>query len=284
MSVTAVVTCFNQGATIAATLASIKNQTHPPELTIVVDDGSTDPETVTTLNGISDEKTRVIRIPNGKVSRARNVGIEAAKSEYVLILDSDDLFEPTFLEKATARLAASAEVGLVSCWIETMGLANWQVKPEGGDVLGFLHKNNCPGQVLMRRVCWQDAGGYREDMTQGYEDWDFYLSVTKRGWRAEIIPEPLLKYYIVAASSNTAGYQIRLQLVREIVTNHREVYERHLEHVICQKEQALLERNDQIRELLLGGVEERLAHPNVSFGDGGMAFAIQVEVLRRARR
>jgi glycosyltransferase involved in cell wall biosynthesis len=282
-NVTAVVTCFNQGSTIAATLASLQGQTTPPVQTLVVDDGSTDPATIAALNEISDASTRVIRIPNGKVSRARNVGIDAASSDYVLCLDSDDLFEPTFLEKATARLDASEEVGLVSSWIETMGLARWQVKPEGGDLLGFLHKNNCPGQVLMRRVCWAKAGGYREDMIQGYEDWDFYIAVTKHGWRAEIIPEFLLKYHIAASSSNTAGYKIRPQLVREIVKNHREVYERHLEDVICMKEQALLERNDEVRELLLGAVEDRLAHPNVSFGDGGMAFAVQIEMARRAR-
>lgn len=188
-SVTAVVTCFNQGATIAATLESVRGQTQPPSSIIVVDDGSTDPQTLTILDQLSDASTQVIRLANGKVSRARNIGIAAARSDYVLVLDSDDLFEPTFLEKSAARLDASDEVGLVSSWIRTMGLADWEVKPEGGPLLSFLHKNNCPGQVLMRRACWERAGGYREDMLQGYEDWDFYISVTKHGWRADIIPE-----------------------------------------------------------------------------------------------
>jgi glycosyltransferase involved in cell wall biosynthesis len=283
-SVTAVVTCFNQGATIAATLESVRGQTQPPSSIIVVDDGSTDRQTLTILDQLSDASTQVIRLANGKVSRARNIGIAAARTDYVLVLDSDDLFEPTFLEKSAARLDASDEIGLVSSWIRTMGLADWEVKPEGGPLLSFLHKNNCPGQVLMRRACWERAGGYREDMLQGYEDWDFYISVTKHGWRADIIPEFLLKYYISPSSSNTNGYRIRLQLVRDIVAKHRDVYERHLEDVLVLKEQALLERNEEIRSLLLGGVEERLRNPHVSFGDGGMAFAVQLEVDRRAGR
>lgn len=70
---------------------------------VVVDDGSDTPvETV--LEGIEDARMRVLRIPHGRVSRARNAGIEAARGEYFRFVDCDDVVLPD----STAHLLALA--------------------------------------------------------------------------------------------------------------------------------------------------------------------------------
>lgn len=65
---------------------------------IIIDDGSTD-DTMNVINchfSVS-EMIKVIAVPNGGVSRARNIGIQNARGEFICFLDSDDQLEPNFL-------------------------------------------------------------------------------------------------------------------------------------------------------------------------------------------
>lgn len=274
-TVYAVVTCYNQGSVIAETLDSLLQQSYRHLSILVVDDGSTDPATLACLDRYQHHHARSIQVihkPNGHVSSARNLGIRMSDSEYVFISDGDDIYDRTLIEKLVAVLDQDPHVGIASSWIQTFGLAEWMVKPSGGSVSDFLHKNNCPGQALVRKQCWLDASGYDETMKQGYEDWDFYLAVTEQGWRIAIVPEPLIQYRVADVSLNLTGYQQRLQLIATIIRKHETTYHQYLVDVLLDKERALQEKNLQLYDLVLTPDDI----PDVSFGDGGMAFAVQL--------
>ena len=66
---------------------------------IVVDDGSDTP-VATLLGGIDDDRLQLLRVPHGRVSRARNAGIEAARGDWFRFVDCDDVI----LEDSTAHL------------------------------------------------------------------------------------------------------------------------------------------------------------------------------------
>jgi len=67
---------------------------------IVVDDASTD-DTAGVLTEISDSRLRIIRLTeNSGACHARNVGVQAAKGEYIAFQDSDDCFHPDKLERS----------------------------------------------------------------------------------------------------------------------------------------------------------------------------------------
>jgi glycosyltransferase involved in cell wall biosynthesis len=70
---------------------------------IVVDDGSDTP-VAELLEGFDDERLQVLRVPHGRVARARNAGIEAAQGEWFRFIDCDDVI----LEDSTAHLLALA--------------------------------------------------------------------------------------------------------------------------------------------------------------------------------
>jgi glycosyltransferase involved in cell wall biosynthesis len=70
---------------------------------ILVDDGS-DPPVQDLLEGLEDERMRLLRVPHGRVSRARNAGIDAARGNYVRFIDCDDVV----LADSTAHLLALA--------------------------------------------------------------------------------------------------------------------------------------------------------------------------------
>lgn len=91
--VSVVVCSYNGGATLDECLRSLERLEYPNYEVIVVDDGSKDntPEIVKGYN------VRSIRVPNGGLSRARNLGIEAAKGEIVAFIDSDAYADPDWL-------------------------------------------------------------------------------------------------------------------------------------------------------------------------------------------
>lgn len=95
----AVVTSFNQGTMILEAVDSLCRQTTPPARIIIVDDGSTDEDSLKVLKRIESDDDRSVEVtivyqPNGGVSAARNTGIRRTQAPMVLILDGDDKLEP----------------------------------------------------------------------------------------------------------------------------------------------------------------------------------------------
>lgn len=94
---------------LTAAIDSVIAQTYPHWELICIDDGSHDADITATLNDAIERDGRVRCIAldrNMGVSHATNTGIAAARGDYVLFLDHDDLLEP----HALARLADAAFV------------------------------------------------------------------------------------------------------------------------------------------------------------------------------
>jgi CDP-glycerol glycerophosphotransferase len=87
-------------------LGSLAAQSHEDFEAILVDDGSTDSSAAIAAGFCSrDGRFRLLRQPNGGLSRARNAGAARAEGEYLAFLDSDDVLPP----EAYARLVGSLE-------------------------------------------------------------------------------------------------------------------------------------------------------------------------------
>jgi glycosyltransferase involved in cell wall biosynthesis len=102
-----IITCtWNSAATLADTLASVRAQTCQDVEHIFVDGGSTD-GTLDMIAAYPGNK-RLLRDVKGGISRAMNMGIEAARGEFVAHLHSDDYYaSEEVLARVAARLAAS---------------------------------------------------------------------------------------------------------------------------------------------------------------------------------
>ncbi len=92
-SVSVVVASYNGGRTLGKCLRSLEKLTYPDYEVIVVDDGSTD----NTPEIVARHDVRCIATENGGLSRARNLGIEAATGEIVAFIDSDAYADPDWL-------------------------------------------------------------------------------------------------------------------------------------------------------------------------------------------
>jgi len=91
---------YNGGKFVSQTIETVLNQTYPNWEMIVVNDGSKDdsPKIVSELSK-KDSRIRLINQSNSGSASARNNGLRNANGRFICFLDSDDLWEPEFLEE-----------------------------------------------------------------------------------------------------------------------------------------------------------------------------------------
>jgi glycosyltransferase involved in cell wall biosynthesis len=223
-AVSIVVPCYNGGRFLGQMLASLDAQTFRDFETIIVDDGSTDPDTVTAL-GALPPAIKVVRQENQGLAAARNTGFRAASADIVLPLDCDDALAPSFLADAVQILnSSSPRVGFVFSDMQATGSLGG-VLPRSLSRFDQLFLNRLPYALLLRKSAWQSAGGYDATMRDGYEDWEFNIRLVLGGWEGVRIARPLFRYYVSAEGmlmSRSARQHGRLW--RRIITRHPDVY------------------------------------------------------------
>jgi glycosyltransferase involved in cell wall biosynthesis len=232
-TVSIVIPCHNLGAFIAETLASARAQTWRDTEIIVADDGSDDDETQAQLDSIARDEIRVVRIPHGGPSAARNAGIRASQGTYVFPLDADDLIDPTLIEKAVRIADDNADVGIVYSQIRFFGMMSGVWDLQAYRFPDILLGNLIPSAGLFRRTDWELVKGYDTEMVEGWEDYDFWLSLIELGRRVVQIPEPLF-HYRRRPTSRSMDHQ-REALIRcyaRLFRNHLDLYASNIETVI----------------------------------------------------
>lgn len=192
--VSVIVPYYNRADTIDDTLESLVHQTLVNFELIIVDDGSTDRASVDKLKEISEKypKAHILYQKNQGVAMARNNGIVKAKGKYIVCLDSDDILEPTFLEKATIVLETNPNVQIVSSFMTVFGVKTEEFRHSEFDPLKLYKDNMIITAAMFTKHAWSTTGGYKSGI--GYEDWEFWIGLVENGFRAYQIPESLFRY------------------------------------------------------------------------------------------
>lgn len=223
--VSIIIPVYNDAQYIEQSVNSALNQTYPNKEIIVVDDGS-NPETKVILNRLAPQITKLITQENKGQSAARNVGIKEAKGNYILVLDSDDYFDPTFCEKAVAVFERRKEVKIITSFVNRF-IANIIIdvfKPYGGDIKQFLSNNQATGSCMFLKSDFKKINGYDELMRKGFEDWEFYIRLLQDGGIAYVIPEPLFNYRLRNDSTTSKANKIKYDLLKYIYFKHQDLY------------------------------------------------------------
>ena len=95
-----IIPCYNHGVMLREALASVEKARHPNLFeVIIVDDGSSEPETIRILQEVGEAGYQVVRQPNRGVGVARNAGVRLANGEFILPLDSDNRLRDVYLNE-----------------------------------------------------------------------------------------------------------------------------------------------------------------------------------------
>ena len=194
-AVSIVIPCYNGHAFLAQAVESALRQDLESKEVIVIDDGSTAPETAEALARLP-EGVEVIRQENCGLSAARNRGFEEARGRYVLPLDCDDWIEPDYARRAL-ELIGGREDAFVYPWVAIFGEYETVLRRRW-DPFEQLFINQIECSILVPATLWRRVGGYDETMRLGLEDWDFNIRLGLARAEALCLPEPMLHYRLAA--------------------------------------------------------------------------------------
>ncbi len=237
-AVSVIITCYNLGRFLDEAVDSVLAQTYQDFDILIVDDGSTDSETVELLKSYQKPKTRIVRVENRGLPGARNEGIRQTSGKYVCTLDADDRLAPTYLEKSVAVLDTRPEIAFVSHWLRTFGDDEHDWTPASAEFPALLDMNTINGAALTRREALFGVGLSDESMRQGCEDWDLWIGMVERGYRGHIIPEVLFHYRQRSDSMSREMMQsdTHVELYRYMVQKHRSSFAAHAAALISRRE------------------------------------------------
>jgi glycosyltransferase involved in cell wall biosynthesis len=201
MSVSVVITCHDEEATVEQAVRSVEAQTafHVVGEIIAVDDGSRDGSKVV-LDRLAGEieKLRIIKTAGLGQSAARNRAVREARGEFIAILDGDDFWTPEKLERQLPAFARSKKLGLVYGDIVEFSRADAtdgrlvtvrRFHPSSSHHLRdyFVHDGPImPSTLVVRRTVFDDVGLFNESLRVG-EDTEFCLRVAEK-WRFCHVP------------------------------------------------------------------------------------------------
>ncbi len=213
--VAVIVPCFDDGATLAETVASLQG-TEPIEL-VVVDDASRDPATLALYERLEADGVRIVYQPvNRGLSAARMAGVAATSAPFIFPLDADDLAVPASITAMADRLAAAP--GAAACVGDYEEFGAHDVRrtvPATLDPFRVAYVNEYPVTALFERTALLAAGGWREHARPWYEDWDLWMSLAETGAS------------IVHAGEEVTAYRRRnhgTRMLADVKASHRDVY------------------------------------------------------------
>jgi hypothetical protein len=224
--VAVVVPCFNDGSTIIDAVDSVSAQ-ESCEL-IVVDDGSSEPETIEALEQLESRGVRVEWIENGGSPAARMVGVAETVSRYVFPLDADDCLVPGCLTKLADYLDEHANVAAAWGDLQLFGAKeHLRRKATRLDPWLVTFINDQPAGALVRRDALLDVGGWKAPapaLPNCSWDWNFWLALAEHGYEGHHVGSVAMRYRIGAGGVNSSCLSHQPELYAALRASHEKLF------------------------------------------------------------
>ena len=224
MTVSIVMPFFNGKDYFVDTINSIINQTFTDWELIIVDDCSTNYDSVGLLHKVAktDSRIKVLKTTqNGGAGLARNVGIEKATGRFISFCDSDDWWYPTKLEKQLSFMQNN-NLSFVCSYYEDAD-ENLKVYYTMKQPLVMTEKDlkygcsvGTPGVIYDTEVLGKV---FMPPMRRG-EDWACWLNIVKKVNTLNVYPEPLWKYRHRAISETSNKFE----MIKNVVNVYQQAF------------------------------------------------------------
>ena len=221
--ITVVITCFNYGVFLPEAVASALEQEGGSPKVTVVDDGSTDALTQEALGRLPRD-TKLIQQANAGLSAARNAGLRAADTPYLIVLDADDRLTPGALRLMRQSLDGDPQLGFSYGVARFFGTWEGTIRFPPFDGYKLIYRHIVGSTALMRRELFEDVGGF-DPAFSAYEDWEFWVHALAHGWRGKAIEDETLLYRRHGHSMFTDARAHYRSWYRMLRAKHRVLYD-----------------------------------------------------------
>lgn len=231
--VSVIVPTYNRADFIAATLDSIRNQSYSNFEVLIIDDGSTDDtERIVDRFIKTDSRFKYYKQKNSERAIARKEGLKKAQGEYICFLDSDDLWYSHKLERQINLFEQDPELVCVYSAVNRIDHKGQSLKKAPRQHEGYsgniyhklLERNFIASPSPLIRKHYLDKIGDQKTELIPYEDWDFWLRLSKLG-KFYFIQEALADYRIHLGQST---YNVNAEHIEDISLK---ILEEHLEEI-----------------------------------------------------
>jgi glycosyltransferase involved in cell wall biosynthesis len=224
--VTCIVPVFNGERYLVEALDSILAQTYRPLELVVVDDGSTDATPRVTAG--YGRSIRYLWQDNAGPAAARNLGLRAARGQFIAFQDADDLWHPEKLERQMARFRARDELH-----ISVTGVQNfWEPELRDRDPRYQDSRNRAPWPgyccptMLARREAFELVGLFNSGMRSASDD-EWFIRAAEQKLIVELLPAVLLHRRLhrsnLTLHTASEGFATRLRLLKESLDRRRSI-------------------------------------------------------------
>jgi glycosyltransferase involved in cell wall biosynthesis len=208
--VSIIITSYNYGRFLAGAVESAIKQTYENTEVIAINDGSTDD----TEDVAKRYPVQYIFQKNQGVAIARNNGIKRSRGEFFICLDADDKLFPQFVAKTAERMMKDPKIGFVCAgdrvWNEDTKIENlWiphKIHSKYGIFAGWI---GALGSVLIRRTAFDSLECGFDASLPVFEDLDLCFRLLLKGWKIEVMSEPLVLGRLHRGSRNTASIRTK---------------------------------------------------------------------------
>ncbi len=228
--VSIVIPCYNQAQYLEEAVQSAISQTYTNIEIIIVNDGSTDEsEQIALTLQAQYPQIRLLTQENQGLSQARNAAIAAANGTYILPLDADDKLHQKMITQCISVMI-KCNMDIIYTDLQQFGEKH-DIRHRAAFRNNHLLYENLPPQAsLYKKDVWETCDGYKENMNEGYEDWEFWINAYKHGFKFQHHPEVLFYYRIKKESMYTDAYKKHTYLKAKIIMNHPELYPTSMVH------------------------------------------------------
>ncbi len=217
-SVAVIVPTYNCAAYLGDCVRSLRRQTVPCEI-VVVDDGSTD-ETAGVLAELGGAVRVLHHERNEGANAARNTGLRATDSDWVVLADADAVYAPHFLETLLDRAAAG--VSLVYGPYQLQDAASGtvtRIPAQPWDAEALWWSNYISMCSLIRR----EALPAQLPSQDHFDDWALWLDLAERGHRGARVAEVTFTAFL-RRDGKTSRLRNDPHVLRREVAHYRRKY------------------------------------------------------------
>lgn len=205
---------YNLGAYLPALLTSLENQTTDDFNVIVVNDGSTDPDSIRVFKAMSQKYSgrgwQFIDQPNNGVCRARNHAAARGQAPYLIWMDADNIAEKTMVARFIESMDHSGD-DCLTCYLwafagDVLQRIGSRLLPPlftyipvgNAPELNFLENPYGDANCIMRRTAFEAIGGFTTNYPNevNQEDRELLTRLSLAGYKLDVIPEFLFYYRV----------------------------------------------------------------------------------------